>query len=125
MVGERSKDGSCTFVKTADANWDSVEVEMPASYEDMKNFYGLEKNRLENYNADGEATRGTRKIPCLLLVPTHVGRKVSEGEMTACEVLLLLRKMMQGTTWEPEDLISPALTWALQACCKTRRGANE
>ena len=113
-------------MKTGDAHWDSVEMEILASYEDMKHFYGVEKNRLENYDTDGEATRGTKKIPCLPLVPTHVGRKVIKGEMTAWEVVLLLRKMVQGMTQELKDLISPALiwAWALQACCKTNRGGR-
>ena len=85
-------------MKTADTHWDLVEVETLASYEDMKHFYGLKKNRLENYDTDGEATRGTKKIPRLPLVPAHVRRKVIEGEMTAWEVVLILRKMMQART---------------------------
>ena len=50
------------------------------SYKDMKHFYGVEKNRLENYDAGREATKETRKIPRLPLVPAHVGRKVIEGK---------------------------------------------
>ena len=74
-----------------------VEAEILTSYEDMKHFYGVEKKRLENYDADREATRGTRKIPRLPLVPTHVGRKVIEGELIAWEVVMLLRKTMHET----------------------------
>ena len=118
------KDGNCAFLKTADTHWDWVEVETLTSYEDMKRFYGLKQNRLENYDADGEATKGTKKIPRLPLVPAHVGRKVIEGEMTPWEVVLLLNKMMQGRTQALKDLINPALTWALQACCKSKRGGR-
>ena len=53
-----------------------MEVNTLANYEGMDSFYGVEKNRLENYDADGEATHGTKKIPRLPLVPVHVGRKV-------------------------------------------------
>ena len=86
------------FVKTVDAHWDWVNVEVLLSYEDMKHFYGVRNNRLENYDPEGEATRGMRTIPHLSLVPVHVGRKVIEGEMTAWEVVMLLKKMMNGTT---------------------------
>ena len=81
-------------MKTTDAHWDWVEAETLASYEDMNRFYGLKKNRLKNYDADWEATKGTKKIPRLPLVPAHVGRKVIEGEMAWREVVLLLSKIM-------------------------------
>ena len=70
---------------------------------------------MENYDPEGEATRGTRTLPRLPMVPEHVGRMVIEGEMTAWEVVLLLRKMMNGAAQELQTLINPALMWALQA----------
>ena len=98
------------FVKTVDAHWDWVDVEVLASYKDMKQFYGVEKNRLDNYGPDGEATMETRTIPRLPLVPAHVVQKVIEGEMTACEVVVFLKNMMNGATQEPQNLINPAPT---------------
>ena len=121
-VGERLKDGSCMFVTAADTHWDWVDVEVLASYKDMKHFYGVKKNRVEKYDPEGGATMGTRTIPRLPLVPAHVGRNVIEGEMTAWKVVMLLKKMMNGATQELKNLINPALTWALQACCKIRNG---
>ena len=123
-VGERLKDGSCMFVKTSNSHWDWVDVEVLASYEDMKQSYGVSKNRLENYDPEGEAMRGARTIPHLSMVPSHVRRMVTEGGMTTWEVVVLLRKTMRGATQELQNLINPALVWSLQACCKTKKGGR-
>ena len=53
---------------------------------------------MENYDASGEATSGTKKIPCMPLVPANVGRKVIKGEMTPWEVVLLLNKTTKDKT---------------------------
>ena len=60
--------------------------------------------------------RRTRTIPRLPLIPTHMGRKVIEEEMMAWEVVMLLKKMMNGATQDLKNLVNTALTWALQAC---------
>ena len=101
-----------------------MEVETLANYEGINNFYGRKKNRLENYDASGEATSGTKKIPRMPLVPERVGRKVIEGEMTPWEVVLLLDKTMKEKTQALKDLLNPAMAWALQACCKTGKGGR-
>ena len=117
-------DGNCSFLKTADGHWEWVEVETLANYEGINNFYGRKKNRLENYDASGEATSGTKKIPRMPLVPASAGRKVIEGEMTLWEVVLLLDKTMKDKTQALKDLLNPAMAWALQACCKTGKGGR-
>ena len=108
-VGEQTKDGNCMFIKTANSHWGWVNVEVLASYEDMKQFYRVAKNRLENYDPEGEATRETRTTPRLSMVPAHVGRKVIEREMTAWDVVVLLKKMTNGATQELQNLINPVL----------------
>ena len=115
---ERLKDGNCLFLKTADGHWEWVEVKTLANYEGINNFYGRKKNRLENYDASGEATSGTKKIPRMPLVPANVGRKVIEGYITPWEVVLLLDKTMNDKTQAFKDLLNPVMAWALQACCK-------
>ena len=118
------RDGNCVFLETADGHCDWVEVDTLANYEVMNNFYGLKKNRMENYDTDEDATNGTKKILRLPLIPAHVGRKVIEGEMTPWEVVLPLNKIMKGNTQALKDLLNPAMAWALQACCKTGRGGR-
>ena len=116
-VGERLKDGNCSFLKTADGHWEWVDVDTLANYEGINNLYGRKKNRLETYDASGEATGGTKKIPRMPLVPASVGRKVIEGEMTPWEVVLLLNKSMRDKSQELRDLLTHVMAWALQACC--------
>jgi len=101
-----------------------MDVDTLANYEGINNFYGRKKNRLETYDASGEATSGTKKIPRMPLVPASVGRKVIEGEMTPWEVVLLLNKSMKDKTQALKDLLNPAMAWALQACCKTGKGTD-
>ena len=48
------------FMKTADSHWGWVDVEVLASYKDVNLFYRVAKNRLENYNPEGEATTRAR-----------------------------------------------------------------
>ena len=83
-----------------------------------------QKNRLENYDSERESTVGTRTIPRLPLVPAHMERTVIKGEMTVWEVAMLLKRMRKGATQELNNLINPVMLWALQACCKTRRGGG-
>ena len=101
-----------------------MDVDTLTNYEGINNFYGRKKNRLETYDASGEATGGTKKIPRMPLVPASVGRKVIEGVMTPWEVVLLLNKTTRDKSQGLKDLLSPATAWALQVCCKTGKGGR-
>ena len=86
-----------------------MEVDTLANYEGMNSFCGRKKKRLENYDAEGEATSGTKKIPRMPLVLAHVEGKVIEGEMTPREVVLLLDKTMKDKTQALKDILNPVM----------------
>jgi len=62
-VGDRQEDGSCMFVKTSDPHWDWVEVDVLASYVEMGKFYRRKRNRLENYDPEGEGKEDGAATP--------------------------------------------------------------
>ena len=123
-VGEQQDNGQCMFVKTSDPHWVWVEVDVLANYSNIGKFYKNKGNRLETYDIDGGATGGKRMIPRLAMVPAHVGRRVIKKELTAWEIVILLRSMNKSASTELKDLFNPALTWALQASWKNNRGGR-
>ena len=70
-------------------------------------------NEDKNYDPEGEAMCGKRTIPRLPLVLAHVRPKVIEGEMTAWEVVMLMKNIIKESLTELQNFFKPTLTWAL------------